>query len=1115
MSVKSSKTEIFTSRTPESGLKIITRRNSSVVEESLKTYKLLDVLRSGNTTALSNILSTYQQSSPPSPSAMSISGTFYVPSTSSSSSGSSISSISLLILAVQCATLPTIEFILNNFMNKININHQDHQGNTALHCAARIGRVDVCKLLLKQKNINDTIPNNESKQAIDVAENSEITALLDENRARYVDEITSLFGKYLSNSNYDGIRVLFQDPRASALIDINFRDSTGSTLLHDAARKKDYEMVTFCLEHGADISIQDRKRKVAADITKDESIKTLLKQATAISGSSMSSPLNQPPKLKGYLLKWTNYASGYKSRWFVLENGILSYFKNQDDARNSCRGSINMINSTTISIDKSDAQRFSIIGKGGVRYHLRAAYPNEAKRWITALTRSTIKYDKDQKNIRSDDVGNEETVRQGKSKHKSDSNTEYSQNSELINEDFGDHTISPSDASIEAEGTSQEDSFQMAISNARVQLDLQNQLLQSLLSMVPKPPLPDSKESILIETFSKSLSSLHSLIEDIARMSDAQEVYWKDKLKKELEIKQGLENIACELGLNQAEMEEVIQHNVVEEKILKKQLKAAVAEIPPTSPLLRKSDDYTSVIVKNKSSTELTNISSMTSTLADEYDSDEFYDAIDGRETQDDLINNSNISDDEAPYIVNSYNGYPNEFRERLPIDSKSSRPEVSLWSILKNSIGKDLSKITLPVYFNEPTSMLQRMAEDMEYSELLDNAARQKGSTERILYVAAFAMSNYSSTVGRIAKPFNPLLGETYEYVRPDRAFRYVSEQVLHHPPVSACYCESPNYNFFAEVDVKSKFWGKSFEILPQGVSHVDLKVPKDRWPNGIEGSPENLPARGSPNAFSEHYSWKKVTTCVYNLIVGTPWIDHYGDMVIVNHLTGDKCVLTFKARGWRGKDAFEIRGYVKDSNDKEIWEIAGRWNERLVARRCGTSLSSQEEDLGSDTAAQSATLTNDDVLPSPSINNVHNANRRPIYLLWKRKPLPEEPLPFNLTPFAITLNDLSDSLEKWVAPTDSRLRPDQRALENGSYDLASSEKIRLEEKQREKRKNREQGLNGNHVPRWFKRDIEPDTGEKYWVFNHEYWLERERAGKEKMQKTGEGKWNIEDHIF
>jgi len=36
----------------------------------------------------------------------------------------------------------------------------------------------------------------------------------------------------------------------------------------------------------------------------------------------------------------------------------------------------------------------------------------------------------------------------------------------------------------------------------------------------------------------------------------------------------------------------------------------------------------------------------------------------------------------------------------------------------LKHSIGKDLTRISFPVFFNEPTSMLQRMAEDMEFSE-------------------------------------------------------------------------------------------------------------------------------------------------------------------------------------------------------------------------------------------------------------------------------------------------------------------------------------------------------------------------------------------------------------
>lgn len=65
-------------------------------------------------------------------------------------------------------------------------------------------------------------------------------------------------------------------------------------------------------------------------------------------------------------------------------------------------------------------------------------------------------------------------------------------------------------------------------------------------------------------------------------------------------------------------------------------------------------------------------------------------------------------SDDYKPY---------KNLRDKLPI-SDDQRPAISLWSILKSSIGKDLTKISFPVAFNECTSMLQRMAEDMEYSE-------------------------------------------------------------------------------------------------------------------------------------------------------------------------------------------------------------------------------------------------------------------------------------------------------------------------------------------------------------------------------------------------------------
>ncbi|KAJ0791782.1 putative oxysterol-binding protein [Helianthus annuus] len=103
---------------------------------------------------------------------------------------------------------------------------------------------------------------------------------------------------------------------------------------------------------------------------------------------------------------------------------------------------------------------------------------------------------------------------------------------------------------------------------------------------------------------------------------------------------------------------------------------------------------------------------------------------------------------------------------KKLP-DPVEKEKGVSLWLMIKDNIGKDLTKVCLPVYFNEPISSLQKCFEDLEYSYLLDRAyewGKRGNSVMRILNVAAFAVSGYASTEGRNYKPFNPLLGETYE---------------------------------------------------------------------------------------------------------------------------------------------------------------------------------------------------------------------------------------------------------------------------------------------------------------------------------------------------------------
>ena len=44
--------------------------------------------------------------------------------------------------------------------------------------------------------------------------------------------------------------------------------------------------------------------------------------------------------------------------------------------------------------------------------------------------------------------------------------------------------------------------------------------------------------------------------------------------------------------------------------------------------------------------------------------------------------------------------------RDVLPY-FKDPKVKISVWTIIKDSIGKDISKLSVPVYFNDPTNIL------------------------------------------------------------------------------------------------------------------------------------------------------------------------------------------------------------------------------------------------------------------------------------------------------------------------------------------------------------------------------------------------------------------------
>ncbi|RMZ98387.1 oxysterol-binding -related 2, partial [Brachionus plicatilis] len=156
------------------------------------------------------------------------------------------------------------------------------------------------------------------------------------------------------------------------------------------------------------------------------------------------------------------------------------------------------------------------------------------------------------------------------------------------------------------------------------------------------------------------------------------------------------------------------------------------------------------------------------------------------------------------------------EFRVSLQSEMVD-RSKYSIWSILRQCVDKELYRFTIPIVWNEPLSMLQRLAENLKYSnELLDKASESMAAIDRMKHVTAFLVSSTSIHSGRLSKPFNPLLGETYEHVSPEKKYRICCEQVSHHPPVSAYHAESIKLSNSAP---KWKYYGS---VLP----HMKLNI-------------------------------------------------------------------------------------------------------------------------------------------------------------------------------------------------------------------------------------------------------------------------------------------------
>ena len=321
------------------------------IQQSVRMFKLFEILRSGDSGAIAKAVT--ETSTMP---------TISEGAESSSTSGT-LEGTTILHLAIQCAEPGVVEQILavanGTPGTSIDINARDREGNTPLHLASQLGRPTTVRLLLDQRDINDSLLNYQGRSALDLARTPDIFQQLQLSRSLFVDTSVRQIQKLVARQDYEQLEKTFEDPRIENLFDVNSGElatdpgtvQSGGTLLHEAARKKDTRLIQLLLMHGADPFRRDRRGKLPQDVTKDDRTRGILKKSPAAAAAQRgfqekavlgSAAPSQAPdgtlgskdsrEMKGYLKKWTNYTSGWKLRWFVLEDGVMSYYKHQGKA---------------------------------------------------------------------------------------------------------------------------------------------------------------------------------------------------------------------------------------------------------------------------------------------------------------------------------------------------------------------------------------------------------------------------------------------------------------------------------------------------------------------------------------------------------------------------------------------------------------------------------------------------------------------------------------------------------------------------------------------------------------------------------------------------------------
>ena len=411
-----------------------------------------------------------------------------------------------------------------------------------------------------------------------------------------------------------------------------------------------------------------------------------------------------------------------------------------------------------------------VSNSGAQKWYMKANHPAEVARWTQAIKKSIEWYQsrpgsaglgvshdlanrsgnlsdassfrtrtKRRKSSRRDSAassGNHDTVEQGEPAEAGTSAREH-------DDPEDGRSLAQSSTSGSVGSPPYSDTIELQGNTTMAQLELTSRLLVTITT-----PTSDSYASTNIdEALKDSFAQLQGLMSEYIRMAKEREDWYREKLDKERDrtsmweeslsvvVREGeaLERELRKRGRAKPRRRSTLNVSDTGSLTVRQRPTRELPPLPtaeeasnvPATPSPGSAEQQTpttvgpgmvsSIVMIPSTSLAMSQHSpSLDTDGADTDEEDEFFDAIELNNLPN-LIVSDTLKSPVSPVAIqiipsesNPYQGYIH-LRDRLPIKS-DNRPSTSLWQVLKGSIGKDLTRISFPVYFNEPTSMLQRM---------------------------------------------------------------------------------------------------------------------------------------------------------------------------------------------------------------------------------------------------------------------------------------------------------------------------------------------------------------------------------------------------------------------